>query len=588
MGYASVKDKEKFLENFDFEFEITFPKEFLEKYTIVECFNNTEKSYALLAKDKNNSKKVVAKCFSKNNILYENNENSILKETESSQIPRFIEEFKNDNYYIVIREYVEGISLDEYLRAQRLDEKSRLELAIRLAHAMKELHSLNPAIIHRDIKPQNIIVKADGSIAFIDFEISRRYKQGEPVDTTIGGTAGYAAPEQYGFMQTDIRSDIYSYGVVLAWMMTGRAEPLKKFENGLEKISKKCTEFLPDKRYKNDDALISDLKRLYEPYDERGRKIRNMRALVVGALIAVAVICVITICIMSAFKNKQTYKFADPLIEEAVRASLDKPHGSITYDDLGKVTGIYIIVNTVYPDYYEIDTAKADFSNDGKIGNLTDLSDLRNMHNLEEIIIVGEQIQDISPLENLDKLEYVDFQCNRIEDISALAGKDNLVRVCFNNNRLKSIEALGSCNELRFLDLNGAGSFDGSTLSNLKKLTFLDVLSADTEAYNYIEGLDFDELKIGSPGQTDLSCIKNVHKIDALYIYYSDITDISALSGRTDITYFNMCATEVNDLTPLWEMPNLKEVHATNEQKDKFEKYTELLGKPDFEIIYDY
>ena len=209
------------------------------------------------------------------------------------------------------------------------------------------------------------------------------------------------------------------------------------------------------------------------------------------------------------------------------------------------------------------------------------------MYNLEEIIIVGEQIQDISPLENLDKLEYVDFQCNRIEDISALAGKDNLVRVCFNNNRLKSIEALGSCNELRFLDLNGAGSFDGSTLSNLKKLTFLDVLSADTDAYNYIEGLDFDELKIGSPGQTDLSCIKNVHKIDALYIYYSDITDISALSGRTDITYFNMCATEVNDLTPLWEMPNLKEVHATNEQKDKFEKYTELLGKPEFEIIYD-
>lgn len=588
MGYASVKDKEKFLENFDLEFERTFPKEFLEKYTIVECFNNTEKSYALLAEDKKNQKKVVAKCFSNNNILYENNENNILKDTESTQIPRFIEEFKNDNYYIVIREYVEGISLDEYLRAQRLDYKSKLELAIRLAYAMRELHSLNPAIIHRDIKPQNIIVKDDGNIAFIDFEISRRYKQGEPVDTTIGGTAGYAAPEQYGFMQTDIRSDIYSYGVVLAWMMKGRAEPLKNSEKGLEKISKKCTEFLPDKRYKNDDALISDLKKLYEPYDEKGRKKRNIRAFFIGLTIAVAVICVIATCILSFLKSKWAYKFADPLIEEAVRASIDKPYGSITYEDLEEVTGIYIIVNTVYPNYYEIDTAKESFSNNGKIGDLTDLSDLKNMPDLKEVIIVGEQIQDISPLENLDKLEYVDFQCNRIEDISALSNKENLVRVCFNNNKLKSIEALGSCDELRFLDLNGAGSFDGSPVSNLKKLTFLDIVSADTDAYNYIEGLDFDELKIGSPGQTDLSCMKNVHKIDALYIYYSDITDISALSGRTDITYFNMCATKVNDLTPLWEMPNLKEVHATNEQKDKFEKYTELLGKPQFEIIYDY
>ena len=371
-------------------------------------------------------------------------------------------------------------------------------------------------------------------------------------------------------------------------MLKGRAEPLKNADKGLEKISRKCTEFLPDKRYKNDDALISDLKKLYEPYDEIGRKRRNTRIFAISVSIAVVVICVLATCIMAFLKKKWAYEFSEPLIEEAVRESLDKPYGGITYDDLKEVTGIYIIVDTVYPNYYEVDSAKEDFSNNGKIGDLTDLSDLKNMPNLEEIIIVGEQIQDISPLENLDKLEYVDFQCNRIEDISALADKDNLVRVCFNNNRLKSIESLGSCSELRFLDLNGAGSFDGSPVANLKKLDFLDIVSADTDAYNYIEGISFDELKIGSPGQHDLSCMENIYKTDALYIFYSDITDISALSGRTDITYFNMWGTKVSDLTPLWKMPNLKEVHATNEQKENFEKYIKLLGEPQFQIIYDH
>lgn len=581
-------DKEDFLKNFDIEFESTLPKDFLNKYTIIECFNHTENSYALLAEDKDDHKKVVAKCFFKTSFIYENNDNNILKDAESSQVPRFIEEFKNDNYYIVLREYVEGISLDEYMRAQKLDYKRKLELAIRLAQAMRELHSLDPAIIHRDIKPQNIIVKDDGSVAFIDFEISRRYKQGEQMDTTIGGTAGYAAPEQYGFMQTDIRSDIYSYGIVLAWMLTGRAEPLKNADKGLEKISRKCTEFLPDKRYKNDDALISDLIRLYEPYDEKGRKKRNIRVFSIGLVIAAVVIFALAICIQAVLKKEWAYHFTEPLIEEAVRASIDKPYGSISYEDLEDVTGIYIIVNTVYSNYYEVDTAKMDFSNNGKIGDLTVLSDLENMPNLEEVIIVGEQIQDISPLENLDRLEYVDFQCNRIEDISALADKDNLVRVCFNHNKLKSIDALGTCSELSFLDLNDAGSFDGSPVANLKKLNFLDVVSANTDAYNYIDGVTFDELKIGCPGQTDLSCMEHVYRTDALYIYYSEITDISALSGRNDITYFDMCGTKVNDLTPLWEMPNLREVHATNEQKSNIETYIELLGEPQFEIVYDY
>ena len=78
------------------------------------------------------------------------------------------------------------------------------ELAIARAKAMKALHTSDPVIIHRDIKPKNIIVRDDGSVALIDFGISRVYKKETASDTVISGTEGFAPPEKYGFMQTDL------------------------------------------------------------------------------------------------------------------------------------------------------------------------------------------------------------------------------------------------------------------------------------------------------------------------------------------------------------------------------------------------
>ena len=111
------------------------------------------------------------------------------------------------------------------------------ELAIALAEAMKALHTSDPVVIHRDIKPKNIIVRDDGSLALIDFGISRVYKKEATSDTVISGTEGFAPPEQYGFMQTDIRSDIYSFGVVLSWLLTGKEQPIRIPLTKMEEIA---------------------------------------------------------------------------------------------------------------------------------------------------------------------------------------------------------------------------------------------------------------------------------------------------------------------------------------------------------------
>ena len=107
---------------------------------------------------------------------------------------------------------------------------------LKLTDILSYLHSENPPIIHRDIKPQNIIVGRDSSIHLIDFGIARVHKEERTQDTSVVLTLDYASPEQYGFEQTTPLSDIYSLGVVMLFLATGnhgRAVPAHGLAVGL-------------------------------------------------------------------------------------------------------------------------------------------------------------------------------------------------------------------------------------------------------------------------------------------------------------------------------------------------------------------
>ncbi|MDR1664767.1 MAG: serine/threonine protein kinase, partial [Clostridiales bacterium] len=145
-----------------------------------------------------------------------------------------------DGETVVIEEYIEGPSLGSAELSEKQILSSRKELCV----VLEFLHGKD--IIHRDVKPSNIILAQDGHIRLIDFDAARTAKEDVEQDTRLLGTRGYAPPEQYGFSQTDTRSDVYSLGVTLRQLLGGKANKLR-----YKKIVRKCTDLNPDRRYQS-------------------------------------------------------------------------------------------------------------------------------------------------------------------------------------------------------------------------------------------------------------------------------------------------------------------------------------------------
>src|SRR5262245_55407714 len=150
-------------------------------------------------------------------------EAALLARLSHPNLPRVIDRFEEEGKQFLVMEYVGGQTLRQALSARggRATLEETRDWATQLCAVLSYLHSQNPPIIYRDLKPTNVMLRPDGRLALIDFGIARFYKPGQAADTAIYGTLGYAAPEQYGEGQTDQRSDIYALGVLLFHALTG-------------------------------------------------------------------------------------------------------------------------------------------------------------------------------------------------------------------------------------------------------------------------------------------------------------------------------------------------------------------------------
>ncbi len=198
----------------------------------------------------------MAKCYDKSIYSFVH-ESSILRSLQHGGLPEFADEFQNDSMICIVRGYVDGKPLSQYISENNLTNKDIIEIALQLCNILIYLHNREEPVIHRDIKPQNVIVKDNGQVALIDFDISRIYHSKAENDTQFFGTRKYAPPEQYGFSQTDCRADIYAFGVLMRFMLTGSEDEDSSISvyKPLRRIIEKCTAFDPKKRFNNAEEV---------------------------------------------------------------------------------------------------------------------------------------------------------------------------------------------------------------------------------------------------------------------------------------------------------------------------------------------
>ncbi|TDT63285.1 serine/threonine-protein kinase [Fonticella tunisiensis] len=195
-------------------------------------------------------------------------EPNILKKLSHPGIPRIVDIFnEGDNLYIV-EDYIEGETLEKLvLREGRLSRERIYDIASELCDILSYLHSFNPPIIYRDLKPSNIIISPDGKAKLIDFGISRIYKENQSSDTILMGSRGYAAPEQYTGVQSNKQTDIYGLGATLYFMASGEVPPMvidisrdkNNIDENLGKIIEKAMRTNISERYSTVEELKHEL-----------------------------------------------------------------------------------------------------------------------------------------------------------------------------------------------------------------------------------------------------------------------------------------------------------------------------------------
>lgn len=185
-----------------------------------------------------------------------------LKYYQTIYTPHIYEIIQSDETLIVIEEYFDGQNLEDALSEHHFTEVEVAKIMIDLCKCLKSLHEMNPPIICRDIKPQNVILTNKKEIKLIDFDIARVYQPGKHHDTVMMGTEGYAAPEQFGFGQTDARTDIYGLGVLLNYLLIQKF-PVEQIAYGkYTEIIRKCTQMNPEDRYQNVNELKEALEKV--------------------------------------------------------------------------------------------------------------------------------------------------------------------------------------------------------------------------------------------------------------------------------------------------------------------------------------
>ena len=259
-------------------------------------------------------------------------ETNLLKELKHPYLPSIADIIENDDTIIIVMDYIEGRPLSDILLEEgTIEEDKVVDYAIQLCDVLDYLHSQNPPIIYRDLKPANIMLKPDGKITLIDFGTARKYNYDSVSDTTCLGTIGYAAPEQFAgetLRQTDARTDIYNLGATMYHLLTGvnpseppyELYPIRRWDerlsNGLEKIILRATRKDPEKRF-NDCKEMSYALQHFRDLDDSYIATQKKKILLVAASLILSFSFFSMAIVVNGMEKREISKVYNNYLSEA-------------------------------------------------------------------------------------------------------------------------------------------------------------------------------------------------------------------------------------------------------------------------------
>lgn len=538
-------DAEEFLSGFSGG----LPSALEERYEGLECLSYTEFGETFLLRRKTDDKLIVAKNYAKKSFGNAQNEKEILAGLDHDSLPAYVETIESDEFIFILREYAEGQPLDYWRGQHKPAVHQAIQIAVKICDVLSYLHDQTPPVIHRDIKPSNIIINGD-KICLIDFGISRLYDKDSRRDTMIMGTQGFASPEQYGFLQTDSKSDIYAAGVLLYYLMTGEIDltPSKIADKSLWHIISKCTAFSPKARFRNAAAL----KNALVGYQNRMKK--NIFA--VAAVLIIACIVLFAGFAIGRYTDilqvvppaaqdiaESPYVFTDPLIEKAVRLTLGKGEGETVFrHELKQIEELYFVEDTIA------------FSDE-------EYRQLRLNYTLapETPDYCVKRLDDIKELSNLQVLKICTFY-PAISDVSPLAQHSRLIDLDIIHSNISDVSPLATIPYLKILTLYKSNIDDFSYFGEMKSLR---------------------ELNIGGTPLKNIANLCDMSKIESLHIDETNIRDLNGIEKIINLESLNISNCRVTDFSPLNSLPHLKKLYISSDM----EQYLNTLSRDDVEIV---
>ncbi len=561
--------------------ENAFPEALPERYHPLACLAWKEEEETYCCLEKETGRRVLVK-IAKDDLANER----LRREKEIQEIvfasddavakrfPRFIAYISpedNAGHAVLVRSYISGYSLEAVVGNEQDKPGLRRETALKyMAEVLEQLcflHRLQPPVIHRDIKPQNVIVDNEDHCHLIDLDIARVQKDSTDADTVIIGTRLTSPPEQYGFRPTDNRSDVYSAGVLMLYCLTGEYEEkaIGLLPTDLRRIVQKATRFDPKDRYQRAEAFLADVQKA-----RKGVPYRRIAGILL-ALLLVALGMMIGVFIgrnsvappgkPEAFATGTAGSVSPKRITEAMFDGDTDLYQRFQRGDYTECSAL-ILQDGLHFIRYNVFCEK--YANKGDPGRVNlSAQELEACLNAirstgwwgcgMNLMIYGRNVESLEPF----RMRYPNCpMCLEFHYCALPADPEPLSAFCPAAWEFCCSNTVVAWDSIDFLRR--------ATGLNLLDLVFNGVKDVDLSALEALSDLRILRLSNTAVGEEAMQAIGRMKNLKILSLENCGLTDLSGLAGLSKLQEVYLRKNEITDFSPLEELPELRTIVCDN------------------------